>query len=201
MEAPRSLTAPEQTWEIRNPEGEVVATHHRVDKDDGSKVFWWSSPGYPKSLGGLKTAELPLYGGHRLGPPDPSEEFPVYVTEGEKACDALLGLGVPAVGTVGGAKITPSAEVLKVLRDRHVVLWPDNDDEGREHMRRMAAGLKGAVRSLRVFEPAGLPPKGDAVEWLAANGGNGAEAATPRPRRRRSDRRTLMRRPAADWLP
>jgi DNA primase len=65
----------------------------------------------------------------------------VIVVEGEKAADALLSIGVQAVGTVTGASGTPGAIPLAELTGRRVPVWPDNDDVGHEHMQRVAAGL------------------------------------------------------------
>ena len=43
---------------------------------------------------------------------------PVFVVEGERATDALLGLGLCAMGTVTGASGAPGPDVLTVLADR-----------------------------------------------------------------------------------
>src|SRR5215210_4573423 len=66
----------------------------------------------------------------------------VVLVEGEKAADALLEAGFCALGTVTGAGGTPEAEALQVLEGFEVVLWPDNDDQGRAHMERVAAALR-----------------------------------------------------------
>ena len=89
-------------------------------------------------LGGVKLHDLPLYGVH-----DPAFDpgSTVIVTEEEKARDALATRGVATLGTVTGAAGTPSGEVLRVLEGRDVVLWPDADTPGREHMQRIAARL------------------------------------------------------------
>ena len=64
------------------------------------------------------------------------------VCEGEKACLALVGPGIPAVATVTGAKKkVPSDDVLRCLLRFEIVLWPDNDDDGRVHMREVAKRL------------------------------------------------------------
>ena len=66
----------------------------------------------------------------------------MYVTEGEKACNALLAKGIPADGTVCGAATIPSDAVLRVLVGRRIKLYPDNDDPGRRHMQRIAERLR-----------------------------------------------------------
>ena len=69
--------------------------------------------------------------------------MPVIVCEGEPATDALLDLGLSAVGTVTGAGSTPGPGPLEVLRARDVVLWPDADSAGTKHMGRIAETLCG----------------------------------------------------------
>jgi putative DNA primase/helicase len=51
-----------------------------------------------------------------------------------------------------------------------VVILPDNDEAGREHMNIVAASLHGVAKSVRVLVLPGLPPKGDVLDWAAAGG-------------------------------
>ena len=133
-------------YEIRDAAGELVAVHERIDTAEG-KRFTWRQPDGTSGLGGLPIAELPLYGIHLL-----NGRAVVVITEGEKAADALITAGVPAVGTVTGAAATPGRAALADLTGRDVVLWPDCDDVGRKHMERVAAGLVGIAASVRRIE-------------------------------------------------
>jgi DNA-binding transcriptional ArsR family regulator len=149
-------------YEVRNLEGDVVAFHHREDHVNGDKDVWWSQLDGTKGLGGKKVAELPLYGAECL--PLYDLDADIVVTEGEKACDALRVRFVPAVGTVTGAGGTPSEKPLEALRDRNVVLWPDNDNPGRDHMRRVGDKLLGVAKRVRWFEWKDAPDGGDAAD-------------------------------------
>jgi hypothetical protein len=131
---------------LRDRSGVVVAEHHRIDfppgrwcathKKDCTKHMWWRLPNATENgLGGRTVNTLPLYGGHEL--PDTTDE-PVVVVEGEKARDALAARGIVAVGTVTGACAEPSHDVLRTLKGRFVVLWPDADGPGRAHMDKIA---------------------------------------------------------------
>src|SRR5262249_2585949 len=112
---------------------------------------WWRLPDGRPGLDGLGTAELPLYGCDRL----PQAEARVaVVVEGEKATDALTARGVLAVGTVTGASGMPCDDTLRVLAGRDVVLWPDADPPGRDHMQRIAARLAVLGITARVYDPA-----------------------------------------------
>lgn len=156
-----------RSWEIRGPSGEVVAVHHRRDKPDGEKrkSVWWTRPDGSKGLDGMKTADLPLYGSEKAR--EFPDDLPVVVVEGEKAADALAGLWPPTVATVTGASGTPGADALEVLRGRQVILWPDADGPGKEHMRRVGERLRYVAQEVRVFKWEDAPPGGDAADHSA----------------------------------
>lgn len=150
----------EHVWTLRDPDGNVVAEHIRIDTPDGKRL-WWRRNG-KKGLGGLSTKELPLYRIETLK--DLSDNTTVVVTEGEKAADAVRQAGLLAVGTVCGAAVTPAREVLEPLRRFDVVLWPDNDPQGKEHMARISKELQALGVELRWVDWLGAPPKGDAAD-------------------------------------
>lgn len=124
-------------YPVRDPEGNIVAVHRRIETDTDKRFVWLQPDGTP-GLGGKRVSDLPLYGLPALG--DQPEE-PVVLVEGEKACDALLGARVLAAGTVTGAQTIPSDEALRPLVGRDVICWADNDEPGRAHMRRIAERL------------------------------------------------------------
>lgn len=159
--------------ELRDEAGFLVAVHVRKDYDDGSKDLPWERPDGSNGLGGLPIDTLPLYGVHELG-----DAAAVVLVEGEKARDALARLGVPAVGTVTGAKSCPNDDALRPLVGRDVILWPDADADGDVHMNRAAARLAAigqAPEKIRLLDWPDAPPSGDAADFAAAGGT--AEAA------------------------
>lgn len=99
----------------------------------------------------------------------------VFVVEGEKAADALAGLGVTATCSPGGANKW-RRDYGKPLAGADVLILPDNDDPGRQHAAAVAKALRGAAARVRVLELPNLPPKGDVADWIAA-GGTGAGLA------------------------
>lgn len=95
----------------------------------------------------------------------------VVVSEGEKAADAVRALGFQSTTSVHGSHGVSKAD-WSPLAGKRVVILPDNDQPGEEY----AAGV---VHHLARLDPApsvsiirlpGLPPKGDAVEWIEAGG-------------------------------
>lgn len=170
----RSRGKPSATWEIRDVSGKAQAHHIRFDNPNG-KEFLWKLPGASGwGLAGRKLATLPLYGSERIK--EWSEESLIVVCEGEKATDALLDAGILAVGTVTGASSAPGSDALKVLKERRVVLWPDNDRPGAKHMERVALALQSIASEVRVFDWSKAPEKGDAADHPALAGGGSKEA-------------------------
>lgn len=158
----RAAVAKRIVYPLLDASGKVVAKHVRLERADGSKDFAWERNG-KRGLGGLPTADLPLY---RL--PDllgASTEAPVVVTEGEKAADALTNKGLLAVGSVTGAASTPGEASLRPLVGRGVILWPDNDAVGRGHMNRIAARLAALGTAPRMVAWQDAPEHGDAADF------------------------------------
>lgn len=154
---------PLRRYRLLDGRGALVATHVREDTPSGKQMRWERNG--RTDLGGVRTADLPLYRLPDLLAAEP--EQPVVVCEGEKATDAAAEMGLLAVGTVTGAAGTPSTAVLAPLQGREVWLWPDNDAEGRAHMARIAALVQPPPRWV-VWPEA--PPKGDAADYARAGG-------------------------------
>jgi KaiC/GvpD/RAD55 family RecA-like ATPase len=103
----------------------------------------------------------------------------VLFVEGEGVVRALHEIGIVATTGPGGcAKGNADRLDLSPLSGKHVWLWPDNDEPGAdgiiqatEHMRAVAENCRKLPDppELRWIDPAKLklPPKGDAVEFLA----------------------------------
>ncbi len=96
-------------------------------------------------------------------------EKTVFVVEGEKDTDNLWDIEAVATTCAQGAGKW-RAEYSEALRDRIVVILPDNDDPGRQHAQQVAAALHGIAREIRIVELPDLPPKADVSDWLAAGG-------------------------------
>ena len=164
------LGEPDRLHLVRDAAGRLFGAHARWNRLGGKEVRWWRKGNW--SLGGLKVAAAPLYGAEHLATFDRSA--PLFVVEGESACDALHSLGIAAVATVCGAASLPGPGALADLTGWNgaVILWADADAPGRHHMSRLARALEGKVRELRIFEPGEtMPMGGDAVDWIEARSG------------------------------
>lgn len=107
----------------------------------------------------------------------------VYVCEGEKAVDAARAIGLVATTSAGGSKAAAQTD-WSALRDKVVVVVPDNDEPGEAYADEVVALCQQAsaeeVRVLRLWEhwPA-VPHAGDIVDVLAIEHGD-AEAVHER---------------------
>lgn len=158
-------TPPAPFFRIRDGSGRHIADHIRIDKPDGEKDRLWRLPDGTWGLHGMKLSQLPLYGAEQVSTWHCDDV--IVLCEGGKAASALLGAGFNALGTVNGSSGTPGPEALKVLRDRLVCLWPDNDEPGREHMKRLAAALHGVAAEVVIYNRHEAPEHGGAADHPA----------------------------------
>jgi len=93
----------------------------------------------------------------------------IFITEGEKASDAVATLGAVATTNAGGSKKIRN-ELVPFFKGADVVILPDNDEAGEKHLGVVAEKLRTVAARIRVLRLPGLPPKGDVFDWIAAGG-------------------------------
>ena len=121
----------------------------RLRRPDGKSGWIWN-------MKGIETIPYRL--------PEVMKAHEVLVLEGEKDCDTAAGLRMCGTTNPGGAgKWRP--EYSEYLRGKDVILIPDNDKPGREHMAQVAAAIQDVVVSLKWIELPHLPEKGDLTDW------------------------------------
>ena len=89
----------------------------------------------------------------------------VYITEGEKAADALGSLGVVATTSHAGAGGW-NEELNQYFKDANVVIVPDNDLVGWHYAQKVTEALIPFAKSIRVLDLNLSNPKEDAYEWV-----------------------------------
>ena len=97
--------------------------------------------------------------------PDVLKAEEVLIVEGEKDCDNLKSLGFTATTNPMGAGKWRE-HFRETLKGKNIVLIPDNDQAGREHMMDVARSLNGCSKSLKWLDLPGLPSKGDISDWI-----------------------------------
>lgn len=96
----------------------------------------------------------------------------VVIVEGEADADRLRALGFIATCNPGGAGKWRE-EYRDVLRGLPVTVCADNDLPGHRHAEQVAQSVAAVARSVTVWTPDGVPPKGDVSDWLDAHDNNG----------------------------
>ncbi len=159
--APRRIVA---TYDYRDEQGQRLFQALRYDPKDFNQRRPDGRGGWIYNLEGVRRI---LYRLPELLAAD--RDAVVYLVEGEKDVDRLRNLGLVATcNPQGASKWRP--EYGDFLRERHVVILPDNDDAGQRHAQQVATALGGTAADVRVLDLPGLPPKGDASDWLDAGG-------------------------------
>jgi hypothetical protein len=164
-----------------NPKAKLVKTYDYTDQ--AGNLLFQVCRFHPKDFrqrrpdgkGGwvwnLKEIEPILY---RL--PEVLQAQEVIVCEGEKDADNLAAFGFTATTCPMGAKKWRDS-YNEPLRGKDVVLIPDNDLPGKEHMALVGASLRDVAGSLKLLDLPDLPSKGDVSDWLARFNGNKELAA------------------------
>ncbi len=96
----------------------------------------------------------------------------VFVTEGEKDCDALAAIGLIATTNPMGAGKWKKldSKTFEGFRNHTVIVIPDNDEAGRKHAEDVVQSLRMMAAEIAILTLPGLPEKGDVSDWLAAGG-------------------------------
>ena len=108
--------------------------------------------------------------------PEVLEAQEVIICEGEKDVDNLMELAFIATCNPGGAGKWRD-NYNEALRGKDVILLPDNDDQGRDHMNNVAISLNGTTKSLKMINLPELPSKGDVSDFIAQFGDDKEGAA------------------------
>ncbi len=96
----------------------------------------------------------------------------VYIVEGEKDVNTLLGAGCVATTCRGGANAWRSYEQwLDYFKGRKIVIIPDNDNAGRAYAKGVSEIIRPVALSLVVIELPCVKEKGDVSDWFAEQGG------------------------------
>ena len=89
----------------------------------------------------------------------------VFLTEGEKAADALTSIGVCATCTHQGASSFPE-DAIQYFAGLNVVILPDNDKVGWEYAKKAVSAIKKVTNRIRILDLQLEDAKEDAYEYV-----------------------------------
>lgn len=187
------LSKPSRTYDYRDLDGNLVMQVCRYDfEHEGKrdKTFRQRRPDPSARSGWSWKMDGVRFVPYRLAEIREAidEGSVVFFVEGEKAADAVAGLGVPATtNPMGAGKWFP--DLVEHFAGADVVIIPDRDRQarkgdgslrfhpdgrpvfvGQDHALGVAQELDAVAKRVRILELPGLPEKGDAFDWVEAGG-------------------------------
>jgi len=136
-------------------DGQPLAKKELFLKPDGCKTAVWYHYDYNVWRKGLNHEKPPLYNLPALI----ASSGTVYLVEGEKDAETLNSMGLTATTSPNGAGSVWRSEWSAPLTGRDVIVLADNDEAGRRHAERCAAGLRGSVASVRIIQARDIDPE------------------------------------------
>lgn len=142
------------TYQYQKSDGIIVYTKTRIDYDDGSKKFYFEQPNGTKGLKGIQRELYNL--------PAVITATRVYIVEGEKCADAVIKHGAVATTLDTGAKSPWYSHYDEYLKDKEIIIIPDNDNAGMNYAKKILQNVPTA----RIVKLPDLAEKGDIYDWL-----------------------------------
>lgn len=147
-----------KTYDYTDPKGQLLFQVCRYEPKDFRQRQPNKNGGWTWNLKGVEPVLYNL--------PQVFKADEVFIVEGEKDADSLMDLGLIATTCPMGCKKWREA-YNEPLKGKDVVLIPDNDLEGKEHMTQVAISLNGQAKSLKLIELPELLNKGDVTDFIA----------------------------------
>lgn len=156
----RAVQKQTAVYRYRDEQGRVLYEVVRYEPKDFRQRVPLQGGGYRWRLDGVRRVPYRL---PELLAADPL--FEVFIVEGEKDADLLASVGCVTTTNVGGAGQW-KPEYAPWLKDRSVVIIPDNDEPGKRHAEQVARSLVGVASRISILELPGLGPKGDVSDFM-----------------------------------
>ncbi len=157
-----TLGQPTASWNYYDESDQVIATVYRYSTDSGKRYL----PFDVKRSSFTPPETRPLY-----NIPGIMKSDKVILVEGEKCADALIEQGMTATTAMLGANAPIEKTDWSPLKGKHVIIWPDNDEPGKQYAEKVVKKLTFlGVLSLILLEIPENKPKGwDAADSVQAN--------------------------------
>jgi hypothetical protein len=147
-----------ETYPYRNEEGKLLSEAVRFEPKEFSQRCPDGKGGWNWNLNGVRRVLYCL-------PELLASKDRVYICEGEKDVDCLRKHSLTATTCPMGAGKWKE-EYDGFLKDREVIMLPDNDELGRDHMKNIAKILFGTAKTIKVVALPNLPEHGDVSDYL-----------------------------------
>ena len=149
-----TLGKPSKSWNYFDANNRLSAVVYRYDNEDGKQFRIWDV----KNKKSQAPKTRPLY-----NIPGIISSKKVIIVEGEKSADALIESGFTATTAMCGANAPLEKTDWSYLKDKEVIIWPDNDEAGINYANKLAEYLSGKCSFISVL----TPPEGKKDKWDA----------------------------------
>lgn len=163
-------------WEYPARDGSKLVRVCRTDDGEGNKKIWqerWDGYKWIKGLGEIPREKIPIYRYKEVREAIEAGQT-IFVTEGEPNVDELWNMNIPATTNIGGAGKWRESHSEDLEGVQTVVLCPDRDKPGVEHMQKVDLTLPiGDAQWLCAFPDSpvweNLPKSGglDVADWIS----------------------------------
>lgn len=137
-----------------NADGTFAYKKVRIDRENGTKAFYFIQPNGVKNMKGVQKVLYNL--------PAVIKAETVYLVEGEKCAEAVIKQGYTATTLCTGANSKWDDTYNQYLENKEVIIIPDNDEAGLKYAKMLKENLPFA----KVILLNDLKNKEDIFDWL-----------------------------------
>jgi 5S rRNA maturation endonuclease (ribonuclease M5) len=155
------LGKPTAKWDYFDKNNKLIACVYRYDTEDGKEFRVWDV----KNRKAKSPDPRPLY-----NIPGITAAKKIILVEGEKSADSLIAYGLTATTAMFGANAPVNKTDWSPLIGKEVIIWPDNDEAGKEYAQKVAQHLIKVASFVSIANPAKeKPEKWDAFDAVKEN--------------------------------
>ena len=156
-----TLGKPSKSWNYFDQNHRLSAVVYRYDNENGKQFRIWDVKNKKSQAPKIR----PLY-----NIPGILASKKVIIVEGEKSADALIEKGFTTTTAMCGANAPLEKTDWSHLKEKEVIIWPDNDEAGINYANKLAEYLSGKCSFVSVLSPPeGKKDKWDAYDAIAEN--------------------------------
>lgn len=160
-----NLGKPTAKWDYLNKDNRIIACVYRYDNESGKEFRVWDVSKRRSKAPDIR----PLY-----NIPGIIKSKKVVIVEGEKSADALINIGITATTAMFGANAPLNKTDFSPLKDKEIIIWPDNDDAGVDYAKKLSEHLQTTSLVISVL----TPPQSKKDKWDAYDAINESFDAT-----------------------
>ncbi|APR99014.1 AAA family ATPase [Wolbachia endosymbiont of Folsomia candida] len=153
------LGQPTSSWNYYDENDQIIATVYRYDTGKGKRYL----PFDAKKSSFTAPEIRPLY-----NIPGILKSDRVVLVEGEKCAETLIEQGITATTAMSGANAPIEKTDWSPLKGKHIIIWPDNDEPGKQYSEKVVKKFSSlGVSSLAILNiPCDKPQGWDAADCV-----------------------------------